>query len=206
VIENKNAPTVKSNKGVRFYNPGDRFSEPLSYSIEGIGDIHAIARWNIDAPAESFFQVPTELRMLMDNQRVTVDFPTTVLQKFKDRGVVMVDEEWQPGDDEEEADKQPFARTEKEAEAKGKRLWVRYLQKIVRTHIESCQRARSMGGFPVEASGFTRRAFKLLNMHDPATAELRRCRRSPTRKRRVRRRRVRPGNSAEVEDLKRSPR
>jgi hypothetical protein len=167
-LESKNPPSAKPNKGVRFYNPGDRFMEPISYSMPGIGDIHCIARWAVEAEAQSFFQVPTELRLAQDGTRLNVDFPTTVLQRFADRGVTMIDEEWEPGDDEDRNERMPFGRTEEEAKAKGDAKWIKYLQGIVKNHINACDRARAAGGFPLEAQGFTKRALKLLNMQDPA--------------------------------------
>lgn len=167
-IENKNAPTVKPNKGFRFYNPGDRFSEPVNYSLPGMGDIHCVARWVIEAEANSFFAVPTELRLLQDGTRINVDFPTTVLQRFKDRGIVMIDDEWEPGEDEDRAERTPISRNEEEAKEKGDRRWRKYLQDTVKNHMNACDRARAAGGFPLEAQGFTKRALKLLNMSDPA--------------------------------------
>jgi len=167
-LENRNPPTAKPNKGVRFYNPGDRFMEPIIYSMPGIGDIHCIARWAVEAEAQSFFQVPTELRLAQDGTRLNVDFPTTVLQRFADRGVTMIDEEWEPGEDEDRNERMPFGRDEEEAKAKGDAKWIKYLQTTVKNHINACDRARAAGGFPLEAAGFTKRALKLLNMKDPA--------------------------------------
>ncbi len=167
-MENINPPSAKPNKGVRFYNPGDRFEEPISYSMPGIGDIHCIARWPVKAEAGNFFQVPTELRLLHDGTRLNVDFPTTVLQRFADRGVVMIDEEFAPGEDEDRNERMPFAVDEAAAKAKGDAKWIKYLQTIVKNHINACDRARAAGGFPLEAQGFTKRALKLLNMQDPA--------------------------------------
>jgi hypothetical protein len=167
-LENKNPPTAKPNKGVRFYNPGDRFMEPIMYSLPGMGDIHCVARWAVEAEKESFFWVPTELRLLQDGTRLNVDFPTTLLQRFADRGVVMIDEEWEETDDEERNERMPFAKDEAAAKAKGDAKWIKYLQSIVKNHINACDRARAAGGFPLEAQGFTKRALKLLNMQDPA--------------------------------------
>jgi hypothetical protein len=167
-LENTNPPSAKPNKGVRFYNPGDRFEEPISYSMPGIGDIHCIARWPVRAEPGSFFQVPTELRLLQDGTRLNVDFPTTVLQRFADRGVVMIDEEFQAGEDEDRNERMPFAVDEDAAKVKGDAKWIKYLQTIVKNHINACDRARAAGGFPLEAQGFTKRALKLLNMQDPA--------------------------------------
>jgi hypothetical protein len=166
-VPEQNAPTIKTDKGVRFYNPGDRLSEPIPYSIEG-ADIHTIARYTIDASEGQFFYVPTQIRFLVDNSRIGVDFPTTVCQKFKDRGVVMIDEEWEPSGDEEEDDKVPIARDDEEAKEKGDRIWRKYLFTIVRRWQSQCSEIRVKGGIPDEASGFTKRALKLLGMRDPA--------------------------------------
>lgn len=165
------APEVKENSGARFYNPGDRINEPLNYSIEG-ADIHTVARWILDAPKESYFNVPTELKILNVNERVVVDFPTTVCLKFGNRGVTMIDPDHEINDDSEEEDKIPIARTEEEAKAKGDRVWKRYLWNIVRAWQQQCAEIRSKGNIPMEASGFTRRALELLGMKDPATVEM----------------------------------
>jgi hypothetical protein len=167
-LENRNPPTAKPNKGVRFYNPGDRFMEPIIYSLPGMGDIHCVARWAVEAEAQSFFQVPTELRLLQDGTRLNVDFPTTVLQRFADRGITMIDEEWEETEDEDRNERMPFGKDEAAAKVKGDAKWIKYLQTIVKTHINTCDRARAAGGFPREAQGFTKRALKLLNMQDPA--------------------------------------
>jgi hypothetical protein len=167
--EDKNPLSVKPNKGVRFYNPGDRITEPINYSLPGMGDIHCVARWVVEAEEKSFFQVPTELRLMVDGTKLSVDFPETVLQRFKNRGVIMIDDEWEPSGDEDYNERMPIARNEDEAYEKGAARWRKYLESIVRAHVETCGRARAQGGFPIEAQGFTKRAFKLLNMHDPAS-------------------------------------
>ncbi len=170
-MENKNAPTFKPNKGARFYNAGDRISEAINFSLPGQVNLHSgnlMANWAMDAPAGSFFSVPTEIRLLQDDSRIAVDFPATVLQRFGDRGVVMIDDEWDPGQDEDRAERMPFARNDAEAKEKGDKRWLKYLQDIVKNHMNACDRAKAAGGFPLEAQGFTKRAFKLLNMRDPA--------------------------------------
>lgn len=168
-MHEKNAPTIKPGGFVTFYNPGDRLSEPLNYSIEG-ADIHTVARFVIESEEKSLFRVPTEIKFLADNSRVKVDFPTTVCLKFKDRGLVMIDEEWSPSGDEEEDDKAPFARTEAEAREKGDRIWRQYLWTIVRRWQALCNEIRAKGGVPEEAQGFTKRALRILGMRDPAIA------------------------------------
>lgn len=167
----ENRPSFKPNKGARFYNPGDRISEAIIFSLPGqvtrdSGNL--MANWLLDAPALSFFQVPTQIHLYQDNTRLNVDFPATVLQRFADRGVIMIDDEWEPGDDEDRAERMPFAKTDEAARTKGDAKWIKYLQSIVKNHINACDRARAAGGFPLEAQGFTKRALKLLNMQDPA--------------------------------------
>lgn len=147
------------------FNGGDRIKEPISYSIPAtFGDIHAIARWELDAPAQSFFEVPTEMK-LPSGERIRVEFPNDIVRKFGVRGVVLIDED-EYGDQEIPED-QPFAATPKQAEEKGKALWHSYLEEIVRAHIEACAEARAKGGAPRAAQGFTKRALKLLNQSDP---------------------------------------
>jgi hypothetical protein len=164
-----NAPTIKPNKGVRFYNPGDRISEPILYSVEG-ADIHTVARFTLDIEERGFANVPTEIKMLDTGQRIPVNFPTTVCDRFKDRGLVLIDEEHVATEDEEEEDKVPIAVDEDAAKDKGDRIWRKYLFGIVRRHTTLCNEIRRNNGVPEEASGFTRRALKLLNMKDPASA------------------------------------
>jgi hypothetical protein len=167
----ENAPSFKANKGIKFYNAGDRISEAITFSLPGTVNANSgnlLANWHMDAPAASFFQVPTEIRLQQDLSRINVDFATTVLQRFADRGVIMIDEEWDAGDDEERAERFPFAVSDEAAKVKGEAKWIKYLQTIVKNHINACDRARAAGGFPLEAQGFTKRALKLLNMQDPA--------------------------------------
>jgi hypothetical protein len=53
---------------LKMYNVGDRIKEPISFSIpDTYGDVHAIARWELDAPAQSFFYAPTELKLGFTN-------------------------------------------------------------------------------------------------------------------------------------------
>jgi hypothetical protein len=175
----QNAPTLKANKGVMFFNAGDRISEPLSYSLPGVGDIHAIARYMIDAPENDFFYVPTELRLLSENIRVPVDFAQTVVQRMGKRGVVMIDEDFEEDEENGQTADIAIAKTEESAKEKGERLWKGYLEAICRNHIESCQKARAAGGYPREAEGFTKRALKLQGWTDPAVMILNELKQSP---------------------------
>lgn len=143
------------------YNAGDRIKEPISYSLpQSYGDVHAVARWELDAPAQSFFSVPTDLQIGVE--KIHVEFAYDIIRKFGERGVILVADEG-----EEIAPESPMAATREEAEAKGKEFWRTYLEKIVRVHLEQCAEIRARGGAPRTAQGFTKRALKLLNMPDP---------------------------------------
>lgn len=166
-VQDRNQPTVRANKGVRFYNAGDRLNEPIAYSLPGAGDIHAIAKHMVDAPEGDYFWVPTELRLLADGTRIPVDFATTIVQRWGARGVIMVDEDFvEDGDG--QTDNIPICTTEEDAKIKGKRLWDHYLEDICKKHINAVQQARAAGGYPREAEGFTKRALKLRGWKDPA--------------------------------------
>jgi hypothetical protein len=160
---------------IKFYNAGDKIEEPISFSLPANhGDAHATGRWNMLAPAASFFFVPTEIK-LADGTRITCDFAMTIARKFGLRGVIMIDEEMGADDGTGTLvipEEQPFAHSDEDAVEKGKEFWKKYLEGIANVHIEECQRARASGGFGREASGFTKRAFKLLGWRDPAAEML----------------------------------
>lgn len=170
-----NKKDFKEAQFVRFYNAGDRVSEPLNFSIPDRGDIHAVARWSLEAPEDSFFNVPQVL-LLADGAKINVDFPNTVARKFGERGIIMIAPDLAPLDPDDEAEEktlpfpeaQPFARSDEEASEKGKEFWRSFLERIARAHINQCQQARAAGGWPVEASGFTKRALKIMGWQDPA--------------------------------------
>ncbi len=150
---------------IRMYNAGDRIKEPISFSIpDTYGDVHAIARWELDAPAQSFFSVPTEMR-LGQGEKIKVEFPYDVARKFGVRGVVLIDED--EYGDKDIPDNQPFAATDEQAIEKGKSLWNAYLSEIARAHLDVCAAARAVGGAPRAAQGFTKRALKLMGQPDP---------------------------------------
>lgn len=156
----------------RLYNAGDRITESLAYSLPDGHDIHCTARWQLDAPQQEFFNVPQELRL--GGARVTVMFLETILREDRlgRRGVIWIDANWEPPEDEAEAEGMPIARTDAEAIAKGKRRWKDYLLSVAQAHIDQCNQIRARGGVPLEAQGFTKRALKEVGWVDPATAVL----------------------------------
>jgi hypothetical protein len=153
----------------KLYNGGDRLKERLLYTIkpEGPKDGHS---WNaykdIDAPPHSFFVLPDEIPAPSKGvARVPVYFHQDMALKHGHRGIVLIDPDMATDVD----DDTPFARNEDEAKEKGERLWLQHLHNTVQRHLDYCADARAMGGAPKAASAFTRHAFKMLGLIDPAT-------------------------------------
>lgn len=154
------------------YNGGDRISEVLPYSLPDGHDIHCTARWAMEAPEKEFFQVPKVI--VIGGARISVPFIETILRtdRYGGRGVVLVNANWEPGEDPEAAEKMPVAQTREAAIAKAGRHWDAYVKKVAQQWIDECNEARSRGGVPRAASGFVVRALKLCGLIDPATTVL----------------------------------
>jgi len=152
-----------------FYNAGDKIDEVLLYSIPTGSDIHALARYNIVAPREEFFSVPTEMTIQNTGETIAVQFQRDIPRKWGDRGVIKIDPAYDPEQEDPEAplSKYPFARTRQEAVSRGRELWSLYLRSVVESHLADCEAARAAGGAPRSARGFTKRALKLLGIQDP---------------------------------------
>ena len=153
----------------KLYNGGDRLAEKMLYTIkpEGPKDGHGWnAHYEINAPAHSFFTLPDEIPAPQYGvPRIPVYFHLDLATKHGHRGIVLIDEQMATDAD----DDNPFARNEEEAKEKGERLWQQHLQNTVQRHLDYCADSRAAGGAPKAASAFTRHAFKLLNLVDPAT-------------------------------------
>jgi hypothetical protein len=153
----------------KLYNGGDRLVERMLYSIktEAAKDGHSWnAHKNIDAPAHSFFTIADEVPAPQQGvPRVPTYFHVDIAQKHGHRGIVLIDAELATDVD----DDTPFARNEEDAQEKGERLWHNHLVNTVQRHLDYCADARAAGGAPKAASAFTRHAFKLLGVVDPAT-------------------------------------
>jgi hypothetical protein len=160
---------------IKFYNAGDKIEEPISFSLPANhGDAHATGRWNMLAPA-AFFFVPTEIKLVDGTQnpmRLRHDHRTQVRHSRcdHDRRRTRIGR-WrgQPHHPRRAAVRSHGCAG---CQEKGKEFWKKYLEGIANVHIEECQRARASGGFGREASGFTKRAFKLLGWRDPAAEML----------------------------------
>ena len=151
----------------RFYNAGDKIDETFRFSDPEGGDIHFLGFWPFKIGREEWIDVPTE--MDFRNGTISVQFVRDIKQKFGLRGVVMLDTRWDPAKEDPEAEliKYPFAPSEGLVVQRAKDLWTLYLRKVAEGHLSDCQAAMAAGGAPRAATGFTRRALKLLNIQDP---------------------------------------
>lgn len=159
-----------------FYNAGDKIHEMLRFSISdsaaGKGgyvadDRAGVGYWPLQAPKESWFQVPTEIES--GNESVRVDFRRDILRRLGERGVCVLDPRHDPAT--EDPDKPlsyyPIASTREAVEARGKELWMQYTRKIVEQHLNDCQSAMAAGGAPMSAKGFTKHCLALHGVTDP---------------------------------------
>lgn len=152
---------------VRFYNAGNKIDEMFPFSLPDGGDIHFVGSWNLYAPKQSWFVVPTEIEI--QNTTIAVQFVRDVQQRFGSRGIVMLNPQYDASteDAEVEPDKYPVAATEDAVIAKANVIWKLWLRKIVQGHLDDCQNAMAAGGAPRAASGFTKHAMKALDIQDP---------------------------------------
>jgi hypothetical protein len=158
-----------------FYNAGDRIDEHMRFSISASSagfnsddnSLQSCGFWRLDAPKESFFKVPAEISSGQEVMRV--NFADDIKRRFGTRGVVLIDKKWNPEneDPDTELSQYPMAPTREAAIERGNALWQIYIRKIVEGHLADCQNAMAAGGAPRAASGFTKRAFKLLGVADP---------------------------------------
>ena len=150
---------------MKMYNGGDRFQGSVPFSLVEGHDNACIARWSFDAPAKGFFDVPIVLP-LANGSEVSVKFPEDIIRSYPKQGVILIN----PGYKGDIPAHIPIAKTEEEAIEKGDELWQEYLHSIVLQWYSHCDQVRQAGGSPGSASGFTKRALKVLQMSDPGAA------------------------------------
>lgn len=151
---------------ILFYNAGDKIEEVLLYSVPTGHDIHCTSRWTLTAPREDFFEVPTHME-LQTGETISVQFAQDIFRKFGYRGVVRIDAHYKPENEDPDKPVVAKAANRQAAIARGNELWEAYLKTVVESHLRDCESARVSGGAPRSASGFTKRAMKLLNVQDP---------------------------------------
>lgn len=150
---------------IKFYNAGDRIVSMMPFSIDGADNAY-LAKWRLDAPAKSFFLVPTTLAV-KNGGEIAVTFAKDIVRKYSEHGVVQIDPNY-PGNIPAGVG---IAKTETEAQEKGEELWSIYLDRVIRRWYAQVADTRAGNGMQREASGFVLRALKLRGMRDPAAAE-----------------------------------
>ena len=153
---------------LRFYNAGDKIQESLSYSLPDGHDVHCIAHYLVTAPAGSFFDIPTEIEI--GPATIRVEFARDLLNRFGDRGMVLVDKN---REEENIGENEPIAASDDVARKKGKEKWLSFLEGIVTRHVEQCEQIRASGGAPLQARGMSKHAFDILGKEDPAALHMR---------------------------------
>lgn len=159
----------------QFYNAGRRISELLRFSIspssKGFNSdenvLGSCGFWPLEAPQEGFFSVPADISS--GHETIRVGFAEDIQRRFGKWGVVLIDPKWNPEeeDPEKEVSEYPIAPNRDAAIERGNAIWLIHLRTIVEGHLRDCQNAMSAGGAPRAASGFTKKAFKLLGIADP---------------------------------------
>ncbi len=147
---------------MKLYNAGDRINEVLNFTLPDGHDIHVLGKWHMDAPEQSFFEVPEEMQVGMASVRV--EFARDIVAKFGDRGVVLVDKNRDP---QTIPPAEPIASSEQQAKEKGEAAWKAYLRKVAQAYLDEAAAIRAAGGAARAPQGFTKRALKLLNIMDP---------------------------------------
>jgi hypothetical protein len=149
----------------RFYNAGEKWSFSLSYSIpstpDTADDIHVCANYEVICPAEGWFEVPDELNV--GGALIQVRFAEHLLQHYGNRGIVLLDR-----NRESVGDSEPVGASEAVVIEKARSLWLSYLHTTATAHLDWCSRVRAAGNSPPGATGFAKRALKILGIADPA--------------------------------------
>lgn len=146
----------------KLYNAGDRISENLIYSLPGGHDIHCVARFRVEAPAKSYFKIPTTLEF--GGAVVQTYFVENFCDRHGHKGVVLVDERRDP---ETIGEAEPVAATEGAARIKAEGFWLDYCKGVILRWQEEAALARGQGGSPRSPSGFIKRALEVCNILDP---------------------------------------
>lgn len=159
----------------QFYNAGTRIEELMRFSISSSSagfnadgnDTQSVGFWPLRAPKEGFFTVPAELPS--GHETLRVNFADDIKRRFGKQGVVFIDAKWKPEneDPDKEVSEYPIAPTKELGVERGAAIWQLHLKKIVEQHLSDCQNSMAAGGAPRAASGFTKKAFKLLGIADP---------------------------------------
>lgn len=157
---------------VKFYNPASRITETLRFDspLKDERQQPLVAYHNLDVPAESYFEVPTELSVTIDGEplSVSVQLPKIVRDQYRfSHCVVQID----PARDTKRkpiSDEENVAVNEKDAKTRADELWKQTMIGLVREHKRLCNEARHNGLTPMRARGNVAHALRALGIEDPA--------------------------------------
>lgn len=152
----------------RFYNPGANLDEMFKFDNPNadLKNENGIGYWKVTASPASFFEVPTDISFKDGDNETTiaVRFWDRIKLDWKKFGVVLVDAKAkQPVSEDDNV-----ALNDKDAKAKGDRLWRDATIELVSEHRAMCDEMRSNGFTPKRAIGNVARALRELGIEDPA--------------------------------------
>jgi hypothetical protein len=153
----------------RFYNAGDQITDRFNYtkSDEDMRVSNCVGYYDMDAQRQRFFDVPREMKTVGGSQ--FVGLPKEVLDRYGDRGVVMIDRNLT----DDEANGEKFvANTDQTAKEKGHELWLTYCRKVVALFEDENEKRVVMGLQKMRAKNFIVHAYKELGMVPPAVNAL----------------------------------
>jgi hypothetical protein len=145
---------------IEFYNGGDAKHEMFSFDQPATDTPHAISYWPMQAPKEGYFKVPREMPTPFGGA-VLVEFATSILERFGDRGFVAIDATG------EFTDEQPWANTREEAKKKGDKFWRAYCRAKIEDWSHECNQRKSRNLPSAPASGFIKHAHRVLGLSVP---------------------------------------
>jgi hypothetical protein len=157
---------------VRFYNPGSRIHEMLTFDhpTNDVKEQNLISYFALDAEPGSFFEVPSEVEVQLEDgetRAVPVNFGKRITADFAKLGVVLIDPK-------RNTKKHPIgseenvATNDKDAKIRAQELWEEAMYRLVREHEENCIKLRDNGHKPKRAFGNVAHALKTLGIEDPA--------------------------------------
>jgi hypothetical protein len=152
----------------RFYNPGERIKQTLSFTNTTKSKaVSNISYHILEAPARAFFEIPAHADV-MDGEGNEVEIPTSfpkdVKRLFAKQGVILID----PKPRNPIIEEDNIALNDDDAVQKGDAMYQNYLRHLVDEHFQNVHRAESAGTRPQPAQFQHKFALRALKIKDPA--------------------------------------
>jgi len=147
----------------RFYNGGDAINAriPFDNPNNDIKKDNIVSYFHLQAPAESFFEVPDAITS--GRNRSFSNFDLTIMSKWARFGVVRIDPTIDPT-----MSSTPVAANDREAKILGDRIHEEYLMQLVQDYVNRVEEAKSQGMTILPAQNYLKHALKKLGIADPA--------------------------------------